>query len=685
MASARLCHELVAVGAIDDLDVIVVGRERRPAYDRVRLTSLLRGTRVEDILLASEAWYADAGISLLLGESAVEIDRDQCSVRTDVGREILYDFLVLATGSVPYVPPIPGTARPGVFVYRTVDDLETVRAFAAGKARAVVVGGGLLGLEAARAVADLGLRVDVVEAAPSLLARQLDRPGGLRLEELIRATGVHVHTGAAPLAIERGGDAALELRLAGGSTLPADLVILATGVRPASELAGRAGLAIAQNGGVAVDDRLRTSDDRIFAIGECASPEGRVYGLVAPGYRMVEVLVANMCGGALRFDLQTPVAKLDLFGIAVSSVGETNDDGAGVRSLAYETPAAYRRIFLREGRLAGAIAVGAWPGFDRAARAAQKRLWMAPWELRSFRNGGELWGDAPAPPPGEWPDDAIVCACNQITRAQIEQAYANGDAEGVFTVTRAGMNCGSCKPLVEELIRLAPPSSRRPVSSGRARPAGLIPAPDSARTGPPSSVPRRASMPPLRTVSRHPPPSSGRERGRSILLVSAALAALAVIAMAVVAPLPTAASALARPLTTRFTERSFKLWTGYGALGLVALSLLLSARKRLRFFRALDVGAFRAAHTLLAVLAIATAAAHTGLRLGTALNRVLMIDFLAAAAFGLLTATVFGTSHRLGAVLGRDLRLRASALHVVIVWPLPILLALHVVAAYFYG
>jgi nitrite reductase (NADH) large subunit len=686
MTSWRLCHELVECGAVAELNVVVVGDERLPAYDRVRLTALLAGARPEDLLLAGEAWYAEAGIELLLGETVTQIDRDECLVRTARGHEILYDVLVLATGSVPFVPPIAGTEKRGVFVYRTVDDVEAIRAHVGARRRAVVIGGGLLGLEAARAVVDLGLEVDIVEAAPRLMARQLDDAASACLRAAIEALGVRVHVGTAPSAIEDEGGALLVR--AGARAILADVVLLSAGVRPSSALARAAGLEVGASGGIVVDEHLRTSDDRIYAIGDCAAPAGVSQGLVAPGYRMASILAAQLTGGRATFRSQVPRAKLKLLGVSVASVGVAHD-GPDVLALRHSGPGSHRALRLRAGRLVGALAVGPWPGFDRVARAVEEGLRIAPWELRRFRRRGEIWGESRASSVSEWPADAIICSCGQVTRAQIDAARAGGcpDAPSVCRATSAGLACGSCRPLVEELVEVAPLRA----SAARSAPRPSLPRAVVRCSGArPALVPRRATLPPFRAVRASQPilavaPSRPPwEKGAKILLALLVAALVATVVVGLVAPVRALLS-LERAQLSRSAERWVRLTTGYAAVRLIAGTLVLTIRKRWRRFTALDVPAWRTVHAALGLGAAACVAVHTRLHPGAALNRALFMDFCAALFLGAAAGVVFGGSHFLPTRSIRGLRLRFSGIHAAILWPFPALLVLHILAAYFYG
>jgi nitrite reductase (NADH) large subunit len=475
MVSHALCRRLAALGnPRAELRVVVFGEEPRPAYDRVHLTDLLAGKPESELTLAPASWYAEQGIELHLGDPVVAIDRDECAVRSAGGRQVFFDRLVLATGSRAFVPPLPGADLPGVFVYRTVADLEAILAHARGAARAAVVGGGLLGLEAARAVQALGLDVNVIEASPRLLPRQLDEAGAALLQARIEALGVRVRTGARTARIEEAGLAAGDrpprieeagraagdrplrrLGFAAGPPVEAELIILAAGIRPRAELAAACGLALAPTGGVLVDDRLTTSDPRIFAVGECATHAGVTYGLAPPGYRMVDVLVHNLGGGDALFTGQSLSARLKLLGVEVASLGRPHEkDTPGATAHTYLAGGVYRKLVLASGRIVGAIAVGPWEDLARIEDALAEPRRFSFWDLRRFRGTGSLFLRSESPPVHEWPAEALVCGCLGVRRGALGEAERAGciTVEALSARTGAGTMCGSCKPLLADYL-----------------------------------------------------------------------------------------------------------------------------------------------------------------------------------------------------------------------------------------
>ena len=416
--------------------ITVLGEEPRPAYDRVALTSYL--TEGADLAYPAH----DERVTLRTGDRVAAIDRAGRTVTTEAGLTLRYDALVLATGSVPFVPPVPGAEN--ALVYRTIEDLDAVRERVGrpGRAAGVVIGGGLLGLEAARAVQGLGAETHIVEMAPWLMSRQLDEGGGAMLRRHIEALGLRVHTGAMLERVEPGA-----VHLAGGTVLAADVVVFSAGVRPRDELARAAGLATGPRGGVVVDDSCRTQDPHVFAIGECASVDGQVYGLVGPCFSMAEVVADRLLGGAARFTGADLSTQLKLMGVDVASFGDPDADALNV---SYTDPIAgtYKRLVISDDAqtLLGGILVGDASGYP-TLRAYVGASLPAPPEQILF-GGTEAVG-------GSVPDATMICSCNNVHAGAIRSAI-NGeghtDLPAVKACTRAGTGCGSCVPLVKRLL-----------------------------------------------------------------------------------------------------------------------------------------------------------------------------------------------------------------------------------------
>lgn len=457
MASYKLCELLRDSRDGDRYRVTVFGDEPRPAYDRVHLTSYFGGASADDLLLAPRSWYAKRDIDLRVGDRVVAIDRDNCRLRSSSGGECGYDELVLATGSAPFVPPIPGHDLEGVFVYRTIEDLDAIRNYAHGRETAAVLGGGLLGLEAAKALADLGLETHVVEAAPGLMSRQLDSTGSRMLATSIRNMGVRVHVRRRTSKIVDL-KSKLLLRFEDDEDLAVDMIVISAGIRPRDELARDAGLALGERGGIAVDDYLHTSDPAISAVGECASHNGFVYGLVAPCYQMADTLAARLTGHDKPFrgaDLST---KLKLMGVDVASVGDsTAVDGPETTSVAMrdDLSGVYKKLIVNQqtGALRGAVLVGDAANYNQIVglyRSGQA-LPAAPVSLIVDGADTAATGGVEA-----LADDALICTCNNVSKGAIRCAVRDGitNFAELKGATKAMTGCGGCSPDVKKLFEL---------------------------------------------------------------------------------------------------------------------------------------------------------------------------------------------------------------------------------------
>lgn len=402
----------------------------------------------EELSLTNRDEYTSRGAELLLSTRVDSIDRPRRHVLTARGERVPYDVLVLATGARPFVPPIEGTNKRGVFVYRTLEDLDQIREYAARCSSAVVLGGGLLGLEAAKALLDLGLSAHVVEAAPRLMPRQLDDRGGDLLRRNIEALGVRVHLGRQTTRIT-GSRSAAGLLFDDGKELLADLVVISAGIRPRDELARHAGLQVGGRGGICVDDQLRTSDPRIFAIGECALHRGELYGLVGPGYAMADALASVLLGEEAHFGGADTSTKLKLLGVDVASFGDPFAQG---RELVMQDwlRGVYKKLVISEDgkHLLGGMLVGDVSDYSHFVHLckSQQALSAAPEEL-IFGRRGETPGLS-------LPDSAQVCSCNNVSKGDICVAVREGNTTllELKQCTRAGTGCGGCVPLVSDLI-----------------------------------------------------------------------------------------------------------------------------------------------------------------------------------------------------------------------------------------
>jgi len=410
--------------------------------------------------LAPPDFFDRLGIRLKLSERAVAIDRERRVVATAGGLSLEYDRVVLATGSYPFVPSIPGCDRPGCFVYRTIDDLDAIRNASVNAKRGVVIGGGLLGLEAAKALKDLGLETHVVEFAPRLMAVQIDDAGGSMLRGRIRDLGVGVHTAKQTTAIADGSERAHCLRFADGTELETDLIVFSAGIRPRDELARAAGLKVGERGGVVIDDACRTSDPDIFAIGECALWKGKIYGLVAPGYQMAGIVASQLEGNSeARFAGADMSTKLKLMGVDVASIGDAHAAGSGTRACVFidERRQIYKKLVVNEAgtRLLGGILIGGAEEYGTWLQMVQNELPLpANPEQLMFSPADELNGHQP-PGLAALPEAAQICSCNNVSKRDLCAAIAGG-ARTIGALkkhTKAASSCGGCAPLVTQVLK----------------------------------------------------------------------------------------------------------------------------------------------------------------------------------------------------------------------------------------
>ncbi|MAB41645.1 MAG: nitrite reductase (NAD(P)H) [Pseudomonadales bacterium] len=455
MVGHHCIEQLVEQGALAHYQVHVFGEERQRAYDRVHLSEYFGGRDAESLALCAADYYSEHGVHAHLHEAVLEIDREQQEVVTANGR-IAYDKLILATGSYPFVPPIPGADGNSRLVYRTLDDLDAIRAAAAGARRGVVVGGGLLGLEAANALKSLGLEAHVVEFAPRLMPVQLDEDGGAALKARIEALGVGVHLSRATSDIVAGEDYAYRMNFADGESLETDLIVFSAGIRPQDTLARAAGLTVAERGGVVIDDGFCTNDPAIFAIGECASWQGRVFGLVAPGYSMARNLAALLVGRPHEaFSGADMSTKLKLLGVDVGSIGDAHGATEGARSYRYidDINHSYRRLVVSADgkRVIGAVLVGDNSYYDTLLQYALNGIKLPADPASLILPVGE---GAPTLGADALPDTATICSCHNVSKGAVCCQVDAGctDLGELKANTKAATGCGGCAALLKQVF-----------------------------------------------------------------------------------------------------------------------------------------------------------------------------------------------------------------------------------------
>jgi nitrite reductase (NADH) large subunit len=473
MVGQKFLEQLVALRLHRRYRVTVLSGEPRCAYDRVHLSDYFRGRSAEDLALADADFFQGHGIELRLGEPAEALDLENQMVHTGRGNTLPFDKLVLATGSYPFVPPVPGHDRAGCMVYRTIEDLDAIMEAGCDAEIGVVIGGGLLGLEAASALRDIGLQTHVVEFAPRLMAVQVDDAGGNLLRKKIEELGVFVHTQMNTKEIVDGEFYRHRLNFAGGTSLETDLVVFSAGIRPQDALARQAGLGVGERGGVVVDDFCRSSHPDIYCIGECALWQGRIFGLVAPGYEMARVAASHLtslhqqAGADIpRFAGADMSTKLKLLGVDVASVGDAHASTPGACCYRYEDESKqiYKKLVVSEDkrRLLGAVLVGEAREYSTLLQLMINGIDLP--ESPEALILPQLNGASSAIDPNCLPDSATICACQAVSKGELQAAIASGHCslEALKSETGAATGCGGCRSMVETLLDAAEPVDEMP-------------------------------------------------------------------------------------------------------------------------------------------------------------------------------------------------------------------------------
>ncbi len=624
-----------------DCRAILFNAERWQPYNRVKLTPLLSGDVQLGQVQQPVQFPGPGKIALYSDNSIVDIDRAAKTVTTKHGRRWSYSKLIIAMGSRAYVPPIPGADIPGVFTFRNFDDVEKLVARSVRSRRCVVVGGGLLGLEAARGMRDRGIETWVVEHETHLMARQLDARGGELLAAAVERMGLHVLTGTR-VAQFHGQTRLTGVEVAGREDpIECDTAIICTGIKPNMELARDVGLAVGR--GIKVGPTLQTSDPDIYAIGECAEFEGHVYGLVGPGFEQAVAAARHIAGGKSNYAGSVPATKLKIIGTDVFSMGDVEqlEQRSDVTTVCFEDEDGenYRRLILKRGRLIGAIAIGDWAELSRLQETIRSRGIVYPWQARRFASTGLVWPKTEPRSVKDWPRAATVCNCTGVTRGQIGDCIALGaqTLDDVKRDTGASTVCGSCKIHIGELLDA--PAPREPVKAAK----------------------------PI-----------------AVLSILAAVAALLTLILPII---PTATDIERRNLADLLYLDSFtKQVSGYTLLALSVLAAILSLRKRVKFLGIWDFSGWRVFHSIVGVVALIALFAHTGFRLGSNLNMWLMLTFLGLAVAGAVAGLATAFEHRVfnSPKTAAGLRSASFWLHLVSFWPLPLLVAIHILTVYFY-
>lgn len=627
-------------------EIILYGEETHYPYDRVKLSSWLVGEISLDEI--TNHYRRPFGSSLVerFGQRVVSIDRDNKTVRDSLGNSTHYDNLILATGSHAFLPDIEGIQYPGVFTLRNINDANHLFARRNRSRHTVVLGGGLLGLEAARSMQPANTRVTVIEHSDRLMANQLDLSAAAILQTSLEAKGINfiVGDGIKRIVGEQGVTGVL---MQSGLVIKCDTVIVAAGIRPNMELARECGLAFGR--GIKVDNHLQTTDPSIYAIGECAEHNQKVYGMVAPGFEQASAVANHLCGHPGEYHGSVVASRLKVVGTPVFSVGPVGhtENPMDTTSISYQNNnnGEYRKLVIRHQKLVGAVAIGNWDQSVRVQSAVGMSARLNPWQKLRFKRCGNIWSENSTTSVSSWPDSTVICQCNNVNKGTIANAIASGSSniERIGQTCGAGRVCGSCKPQLQNLLGQ---SNGTPVM-GSVWLAGL------------SITALLAAL--------------------SIMLAPPVQYALSVQNIEILG------LSLQWHWDTLWRSSLLKQISGYTILAALTLATLISIRKRIKQLQSLgEFDGWRLAHLAFSVTALTALLVHTGFRMGYGLNFALMSLFMALILMGIVTTFSMmannGRASRLGA-LTRQFSLR---MHIYLFWPIPLLLGWHVFKGYWY-
>lgn len=457
MTGYKFCEKLVESKLNSVFEVLVFGEEPRPAYDRVHLTSYYTGTPLSELTMATCEWYAENNIKLVTNSSVTSIEKDKKQILIDSETAVSYDILVLATGSSAFVPPVAGVDLPGVFVYRSIEDIDKIKAAIPNSKKGAVIGGGLLGLEAAKALLDDGIETAIVERFNWPMGRQLDKAGGAVLTKKLEEQNLEMILGKNTVSFT-GGDRVDKINFDDNTSIDVDLIVISAGIKARDELARMAGLKLGPMGGISVNEKMETSHEAIYAIGECAFSQGMIWGLVAPCYQMAEVVVEQLKGNEASFlgaDLST---KLKLIGTEVASFGDATGVTANCLSLVSQNAltGVYKRINVSEDgkHLLGGILIGDVSDYNILHQTYKNKLKIPENPeilLYSVKGGGGGLQISVL----DLPDDAIICSCEGVSKGRIIENIKKFDIQNIVGIKKsckAGTGCGGCVPMLDDLL-----------------------------------------------------------------------------------------------------------------------------------------------------------------------------------------------------------------------------------------
>ena len=621
-------------------ELIVFGDEPHKPYNRVKLSSVLSGEL--DIDAINNELPPSPKIILKEHTQITHINRELHFIVDSDGSRWHYSKLILAIGSRPRIPNIQGIHKKGVYTFRYLTEILKLSQDIKRHQHVIVLGGGLLGLEAANVMSQLTVHVTLIENQDRLLPNILDEMGSALLHEHLLSRNISVLIGSLLNAVV-GKESVKGVVLNDGHILPCDVLILCVGIVPSIELAAASGLSVGK--GILVNDQLLTNDPSIYAIGECAEHGGRVVGLVDPGIEQASVVASNLIGQPKKYVASHSAISLKKVGAKVFSVGEVNVDESRseiiVLSYLSSDYKCYRKLVFKHYRLVGAIAVGEWDEVMRIKEAIDHRRWFMPWQARRFVHTGLLWDSESDRDMSKWNKSTVICNCRSIKLSELQLAIKAGYStiNELKAATGASSVCGACHTLLEQLL--------------------------------------------TQTISGNSDATSLNQK----ILMGCVLFCLVAVFMYLAIPgihSTHSVNDIATRLSFLWSDATIKQITGFSLLSILLVSLGVSLRKRIRIFKFGQVAYWRLFHVVLACLLFLVLFFHTGFNLGHKINALLMFNFLLIALLGLVAGSVYLIEKSLDQLRLKQLKVFTSKLHLYIAWPLPVLLLFHILSVYYF-
>ncbi len=613
--------------------VVIFGDEKFSPYNRVQLSLYLSGKVDRQQLANPISLKQSERLTEFYGKRVVNIDFKRRIVVDDTGYQQHYSKLIIATGSKAFVPPIEGMDKPNVYTFRTLDDANKLISCRKSKQHIYVIGSGALGLETALAMKTPSNRVSL-EVRDKLLSRQLDNRADKILHERILSSGIDiVHRD--PVARVCGDSEATAVELTSGKKIDIDALVVCAGIRPNTQLVANTSIKV--NKGILVNDFMETSEANVYAIGECAEHKGATYGIVAPGFEQAETCVKHILGSYHKYRGSINNLQLKIQQHRTSIFGSIDHQEATTYSFSNRLKGVFRKLLVHQNVIIGMVVIGDWSEENQVKAYIQNKQKIANKRLLNFEKDGFLWDEAESTSILKQPADYIVCLCESVTRGQLSKAMDEGNRtiETLCQKTGAGLTCGSCKPLLGEMLEVPLPN----------------------------------------LVMRH-----------HKLIYACSIFSLLLIALLFFST-PIAAS-----ISVQATWKVEMLWydnfwkqvSGYTLLGLCVLGGAISARKRWKKLKVGNLDNWRLFHAVVGVIALLILIIHTGFRLGNNLNLALMLVFLAATTTGSLVGVFMSKNHHWTDLKLREHRKWWSRVHYTLLWLLPALLAYHIFAVYYF-